>query len=257
MELSEPDASGRKRPVPVPGSDFFVESDTIISAIGQTPDLSWISEEDGIEVTARGLIQVERESLATTAAGVYAGGDVAFGPRLIIEAVADGQRAARSIGKYLRKDIRVRTIWQSTEIRHRMADDFDRTPRQKPPVIDVERRTGISEVEVCYDKGQARTEGSRCYRCNVNTIISSTKCILCGGCVDVCPESCYRLVDVAQIRGDERIRRILQARFGADRPSGSAIIKDEERCTRCGLCEKRCPTHAITMELFEEREALA
>ncbi|MDO8739079.1 FAD-dependent oxidoreductase [Candidatus Deferrimicrobium sp.] len=251
------DEQGRFNPSFHEGSELTLDADTIIYAIGQAPDLSWIHEEDGIDVTARGLVRVERESLATSAAGVYAGGDVAFGPRLIIEAVADGQRAARSIGKYLQQELRMRAVWQSTEIRHRMADDFDRTPRQKPPVIDVDRRTGISEVEVCYDEGHAHTEGSRCYRCNVNTIISSAKCILCGGCADVCPESCYRLVDVAQIRADEKIREILRARFGTDRPAGSAIIKDEKRCTRCGLCEKRCPTHAITMELFEEREALA
>jgi len=171
--------------------------------------------------------------------------------------VADGQRAARSIGKYLRDDLRTRTAWRSMEIRHRMADDFDRTPRQKPPMIDVERRTGIGEVEGCYDEARARTEGSRCYRCNVNTIISSTRCILCGGCADVCPESCYRIVDVAQLLGDERLAPILRARFGTDRPSGSAILKDEKRCTRCGLCERRCPTHAITMERFEEREVPA
>jgi len=121
----------------------------------------------------------------------------------------------------------------------------------------VDRRTGISEVETCYDEPQARLEGSRCYRCNVNTIVSSTRCILCGGCADVCPESCYRLVDVERIRGDETIRRILKARFGTELPAGSAILKDETRCTRCGLCARRCPTGAITMELFEEREVPA
>lgn len=251
------DEQGRFTPSFHEGSEVALDADTVIYAIGQAPDLSWINEEDGIEVTAQGLVRVERESLATSAAGVYAGGDVAFGPRLIIEAVADGQRAARSIGEYLREEPRMRAVWRSTEIRHRMADDFDRTPRQKPPVIDVDRRTGISEVEGCYDERRARTEGSRCYRCNVNTIVSSTRCILCGGCADVCPESCYRLVDVAQIRGDDRILQILQARFGPGRPVGSAIIKDETRCTRCGLCEKRCPTHAIAMELFEEGEARA
>ena len=248
------DERGRFNPSFHEGSEMVLDADTVIYAIGQAPDLSWIRDEDGIDVTGRGLVRVERESLATSKAGLYAGGDVAFGPRLIIEAVADGQRAARSIGKYLREEMRERPAWRSGEIRHRMAENFDRTPRQKPSVIDVERRTGISEVESVYDEGQARVEGSRCYRCNVNTIISSTKCILCGGCADVCPESCYRLVDVAQIRGDERIGGILRARFGTGKPSGSAIIKDEERCTRCGLCERRCPTHAITMELFEEKE---
>jgi len=251
------DEKGRFNPSYHEGSEATLPADTVIYAIGQASDLSWIGEEDGIEVTPRGLIRVERESLATTAAGVYAGGDVAFGPRLIIEAVADGQRAARSIAARLREDIAVRTSWRSTEIRHRMADEFDRTPRQKPPMIDVERRTGIGEVEGCYDDAQARTEGSRCYRCNVNTIVSSTRCILCGGCADVCPESCYRIVDVAQIRDDERLAPILRARFGADRPPGSAILKDEKRCTRCGLCERRCPVHAITMELFEESEVPA
>jgi NADPH-dependent glutamate synthase beta subunit-like oxidoreductase/NAD-dependent dihydropyrimidine dehydrogenase PreA subunit len=251
------DERGRFHPSFHEGSEVILDADTVIYAIGQAPDLSWINEEDGIEVTARGLVRVDRETLATSATGVYAGGDVAFGPRLIIEAVADGQRAARSIGKHLQEDTRVRTVWRSTEIRHRMADDFDATPRQKPPMIDVDRRTGISEVEGCYDERRARSEGSRCYRCNVNTIISSTKCILCGGCANVCPESCYRLIDVAQIRGDDRILQIIQARFGTGRPVGSAIIKDEKRCTRCGLCAKRCPTHAITMELFEEREVPA
>lgn len=251
------DEQGRFRPSFHEGSEEIIEADTVIYAIGQASDLSWIREEDGIEVTGRGLVRVERETLATTSPGVYAGGDVAFGPRLIIEAVADGQRAARSIGRYLQGERRFRPVWKSTEIEHRMAAEFDRTPRQKPPVIDVDRRTGISEVEACYDEARARVEGSRCYRCNVNTIVSSTRCILCGGCADVCPESCYRLVDVGQIRGDERILRILQARFGNDRPPASAILKDETRCTRCGLCARRCPTRAITMELFEEREAPA
>ena len=251
------DEKGRFNPSFFEGSEETLPADTVIYAIGQAPDLSWIHEEDGIEVTPRGLIRVERESLATTAAGVYAGGDVAFGPRIIIEAVADGQRAARSIGKYLQGEPGTRTTWRSTGILHRMADDFDRTPRQKPPMIDVERRTGIGEVEGCYDEARACIEGSRCYRCNVNTIISSTRCILCGGCADVCPESCYRIVDVARIRGDERLARIVRARFGTDRPSGSAIIKDEKRCTRCGLCERRCPTRAITMERFEETEVPA
>jgi NADPH-dependent glutamate synthase beta subunit-like oxidoreductase len=251
------DADGRFNPSFHQGSERVIETDTVVLAIGQAPDVSWIREEDGIEITPRGLVQVERNSLATTAPGVYGGGDLAFGPRLIIEAVADGQRAARSIAKYLREEIRIRRSWRSTEIEHRMAADFDRTPRQKPPVIDVDRRTGISEVEVCYVEAQARTEGSRCYRCDVNTIVSSTLCILCGGCADVCPESCYRLVDVRQIRGDERIREIIQARFDTDPPPASAILKDEERCTRCGLCARRCPTGAITMERYEEEEVVA
>ena len=248
------DEQGRFNPSFRQGSEEVIEGDTVILAIGQTSDLSWINEEDGIQVTSRGLIRVEPETLATSAPGVYAGGDVAFGPRIIIEAVADGQRAARAIGRYLQQEIRLRRYWRSTEIVHRLPDDFDRIPRQKPPVIDIERRTGIGEVETPYAEEQARMESRRCYRCNVNTIFSSTKCILCGGCVDVCPESCYRLIDVRQIRADETIRKLIRNRYGTDQPVGSAIIKDDARCTRCGLCAKRCPTGAITMERFEEEE---
>ncbi len=251
------DKQGRFNPSFYEKSESVTEADTIILAIGQTPDISWIQEEDGIEVTPRGLIRVDPQTLATTAPRVFAGGDVAFGPRIIIEAVANGQRAARSIHSYLEKDIRFQKVWKSTEIDHKMSDDFDLIPRQKPPVIDVDRRTGISEVEVQYDEKQASLESRRCYRCNVNTIFSSTKCILCGGCVDVCPESCFRLIDIRQIHRDERIEGILRVRYGTNQPAGFAIIKDEERCIRCGLCAERCPTRAITMELFEEEEVFS
>ncbi len=250
------DEEGRFNPSFYEGSEQEIEADTIILSIGQASDFSWIMEEDGIAVTPGGLLQVDPETLATTAPGIYAGGDVAFGPRIIIDAVADGQKAARSIEKYLQKEIRIRTQWESAEIDHRMPDDFDLTPRQKPPVMDIGRRTGIGEVESLYSEEQALKEGLRCYKCNINTIFSSTKCILCGGCVDVCPESCFRLIDIGQIRLDERLKKVIRARYGADQPVGSAIIKDEERCIRCGLCAGRCPTNAITMELFYEEDVL-
>lgn len=250
------DEEGRFNPSFFEGSERMMDADTIILSIGQASDFSWINEEDGIGVTANGLIEVDPETLETTAPGIFAGGDVAFGPRIIVEAVADGQKTARSIEKYLQREIRVQKTWKSEAIDHQMRDDFDMTPRQKPPVIDIGRRTGIGEVENIYSEEQALKEGVRCYKCDTNTIFSSTKCILCGGCADVCPESCFRLIDIQQLRTDERVERLIRARYGSDRPAGSAIIKDDERCTRCGLCAKRCPTGAITMERFHEEEVL-
>ncbi|MEE8399181.1 MAG: 4Fe-4S binding protein, partial [Desulfobacterales bacterium] len=238
------------------GSEETIEADTIILAVGQEAALSWNKEEDRIATTQRGLIEVDAKTLATTAPGIFAGGDVAFGPRTIVEAVADGQKVARAIEQYLQKEIRIRTIWKSTEINHRMDDDFDLIPRQKPPVIDIDRRSGISEVELLYSREQALKESRRCYRCDINTIFSSTKCVLCGACVDVCPEGCIRLIDIHQIRQNEELEEILQDCNGTDQELSSAIIKDEERCIRCGLCARRCPTGAIMMERFHEEDVL-
>ncbi len=250
------DEQGRPGLSVTEGSEETIEADTVIMAIGQEADLSWRKEEDGIEISQRGLVEVDSKTLATTARGIYAGGDVAFGPRTIVEAVADGQLVARSIGEYLQQKVHVKTQWRSFEIEHQKPGAFGLDPRQKPLMIDIIKRTGIGEVETLYNEEQALKESGRCYKCNMNTIFSSTKCILCGGCVDVCPESCFRLIDIQQIHLDERLERIIRARYAPDQPVGSAIIKDEERCIRCGLCVKRCPTGAITMEHFVEEEVI-
>jgi NAD-dependent dihydropyrimidine dehydrogenase PreA subunit len=93
----------------------------------------------------------------------------------------------------------------------------------------------------------------------VNTIFDGSKCILCAGCVDVCPENCLRLVDLVQVSGDARYDALIQNRYGvtgAELKAGQAgaIIKNEEKCIRCGLCAERCPTQAITMEALEQQE---
>ncbi|MDO8785645.1 MAG: FAD-dependent oxidoreductase, partial [Syntrophales bacterium] len=128
MELSEPDASGRKRPVPVPGSDFFVESDTIISAIGQAPDLSFL-EGTGLSTTARGTIKVDPLTLQTSREGVFAGGDAVTGPGIAIDAVAAGKEAALSIDRYLRGEDLSAGRQPSVQEKSRFADIYDDQPK--------------------------------------------------------------------------------------------------------------------------------
>ena len=107
------------------------------------------------------------------------------------------------------------------------------------------------EVEKGYSEPQAYQEATRCLDCGVNTIFDSAKCVLCGGCVDVCPEGCLRIVSVSRLEADGQTRAVLD-RLCSDTPSeeASAIIKDEARCIRCSQCADRCPVGAITMEQF-------
>lgn len=252
------DENGRFNPA-FSDEEKLIPCESVVLAIGQQADLSFLAGEDGIEVTPRGILKID-ENLMTTAPGVFAGGDVAFGPRILVEAVANGHRAARSIHVHLSGKAR-KTILSRFRIFNNweMPRGFLSIPRQIMPVLPSNRRIGIAEVELGFDEEQGRAEGLRCLKCQVNTIFDGSKCILCNGCVDICPEHCLRLVDLTQIRGDERYDALIRARYGvsaAELPPGraGAIIKDEEKCIRCALCAQRCPTHAITMEALEQRE---
>jgi NADPH-dependent glutamate synthase beta subunit-like oxidoreductase len=243
-----------------------LEADSVILAIGQQADLSFLKPEDGVELTPQGTIKVDRETLSTTAPGLFAGGDVAFGPRNLIEAVANGKRAALSIDDFLR-DADTGRIFELTieklQVRnYRMPEDYEKLERQAPPTISLDRRTGISEVEAGYNEQQAIRQAERCLSCHIQTIYDPEKCVMCNRCVDVCPEYCLKLVplDDLDLDPDEKQRIIettgIQTEFGVPL---SAMIKDDEKCIRCGLCAIRCPTDAMTMEVFyyEEREVAA
>jgi len=102
MELGEPDASGRRRPIPIKGSEYVIEAETIVAAIGQRTDLSFLGENHGIELTRWNTIAVDEETGMTNVPGIFAGGDVVTGPDIAIRAIAGGKRAAQGIHKYLR-----------------------------------------------------------------------------------------------------------------------------------------------------------
>jgi formate dehydrogenase beta subunit len=248
------DESGRFNPKFVAGSEKRLEADTIILAVGQQPDTACLAGDPEIEVTPRGLVAVEPRTLATTMPGVFCGGDLAFGPRIVIEAVADGKRAALAIHESLGGGPvpRARGRFRPIPL-DRAGDHYDRIPRQTVPSLPVARRTGFREVEEGYSEAQARTEGSRCLWCNVETVFDSERCILCSGCVEICPEACLALVPASRLRETPELSALGEA-LGAG-PSAGAIVKDEERCIRCGLCAERCPTGAITMEALELDES--
>ncbi|MBI4428890.1 MAG: FAD-dependent oxidoreductase [Ignavibacteriales bacterium] len=236
--------------------------DSIILAIGQQTDLSFIRSSDGIELTPGKLIKVDPTTLSTTAEGVYAGGDAAFGPRNIIDAVANGKRAALSIDEFLRRRKSQTYFNLSIEkipsVRFTRPNGFEQIERQAPPTIDLNRRTGISEVEVGYTEEQARRQAERCLACHVQTIYDADKCVMCNRCVDVCPEYCLQLVPLSELDLDEATKAKLLKQYNIDPfQHASAMIKDDETCIRCGLCAVRCPTDAMTMEVFYYEQRVA
>ena len=254
--LSVFDEKGRFAPKFHETDTKTIEADTVLWAIGQQTDLSFVDpERDGIRLTERGLIAFDAETQATSAPDVFIAGDAAHGPGLLIGAVASGKRAARSIYRYLRGTrFAEQASGQHTCLpRYAREKDYEKLVRLLPPTTSVEQRKLAQNVEVekTYTEAHAYTEAARCLDCGVNTIFDSAKCVLCGGCVDVCPESCLRIVSVSRLDAEEGPRAVLDALCG-DTPheEASAIIKDEARCIRCSQCAERCPVGAITMERF-------
>ena len=259
--LSVFDDDGRFAPTYDDTDVTTLEADGCILAIGQRADLSFLRPEDGVGLTPMGTIRVDPESLETSAQGVFAGGDVAFGPRNLIEAVANGKRAARSIHRYLSGEaarISAHLVIEKIPTSlYRMIAGFEILDRETPPTLELGRRTGIAEVETGYGEEQARTQAARCLVCHVQTIYDPEKCVLCSRCVDVCPEYCLAIVPLQDLDLSPEERFGLEKRSEADGLPLAAMIKDDERCIRCGLCAIRCPTDAMTMERFSITERFA
>jgi ferredoxin len=252
------DGNGRFAPTYDDEDVVTVEADACILAIGQKPDLAFLKPLDGVALAPSGTIRVDPVTLATSAPGVFAGGDVAFGPRNLIEAVANGKRAARSIHEFLEKGQAL--VERTLEIEkiatrdYRMVAGFEILDREAPPTLDLGRRTGIAEVETGYGGLEAWRQAARCLICHVQTIYDPEKCVLCSRCVDVCPEYCLAIVPFEELALPEEAKTELVARAEANGLPLSAMIKDDDRCIRCGLCAIRCPTDAMTMEKFQITE---
>jgi ferredoxin len=255
------DQNGRFNPQFKAGTKRVWECDTIIMAIGQAADLSVLGGADDVLVSGRGLIEINQTTGQTSAPDVFAGGDVAYGPRLLIHAVRDGHIAALGIEQYIQgRPILSNVTATWTELpAHTPYPDWLKLARSKVPALPVDRRTGVAVVELGYSTEEASEQGQRCLECSVNTIFNGAKCILCNGCVDVCPWNCLKIVSLDELSGNKTLAQVIEAHAGpletgADKPLLAAMIKDDTACTRCALCAKRCPTGAITMEAFWFKE---
>jgi NADPH-dependent glutamate synthase beta subunit-like oxidoreductase len=242
------DANRRFAPVYDDSETVDVEADTVLLSVGQMADLSFLGDVS--------RLQVDPETCATATPGVFAAGDVAYGARLMIDAIASGKKAARGVYRFLTgREIRQQETQLHVEIEdYQREAGYEGRRRAHIPVASTQERLADPKrlVETGYTEVQAAGEAGRCLDCGVNTIFDGEKCILCGGCVDVCPTLCLKLVGLDQLAPSPEIDALL-AENGAS-SGDSAILKDEDRCIRCALCAQRCPTHAITMERFLFRQ---
>lgn len=253
--LSVYDENRRFAPVFDDADRRIVACDTVLLAVGQAPALSFL--EDGgkdIEQFRPGWPKTDPTTLATTAPGVFVAGDLAHGTRLLIDAVASGKAVARSVYEYVTGlKLRSETVTAHlVEERYRREPGYESLRRVAVPTAHPEDRLERpdTQVELGYTREQAMREASRCLDCGVTPVFDGARCVLCGGCADVCPTLCLKLVSLADIARTDELRAAYAAALGGedDLDRHSAILKDEDRCIRCAACAMRCPSDAISME---------
>lgn len=237
-----------------------IACDSVLISAGQSFDLSFIdAERDGLTILPNGALRCDPETGAADAPDVFVAGDLAYGPRLLIHAVASGKATARSVYNRLTG----RTIAsESVELHFPLVDysreqGYEKTPRTVPPSAPVHERLASQDrpVELGFTEQQARCEAARCLNCGVNTIFDGARCILCGGCAEVCPELCLKIVPLEALQDCALSPAAFRSRLDEHSTApASAILKDETICIRCALCAERCPTGAITMEAFRYEE---
>jgi formate dehydrogenase beta subunit len=235
--------------------ELVLECDSVLLSVGQSADLRFLDPaRDGIEMRSAQQIVNDPATGSTSAPGIFVAGDIAYGPKLMIHAIASGKQAARSVYRHLTgKEIGQDEVQFHAPIENYKREKlYERRLRLHIPTLSAEERLLDPKalVEKGYTASQAQEEAGRCLDCGVNTIFDGERCILCGGCVDVCPTVCLKLVSIDRLERTPELETALKDFLGEDAGESSAILKDEERCIRCGLCAQRCPTTAITMERF-------
>ncbi|MCL0088809.1 FAD-dependent oxidoreductase [Dehalococcoidia bacterium] len=232
MELGDPDAGGRCQPVPIEGSEFNEEFDTLITAIGQAPQTPGGF---GVRLGRGSTIQVEPGTLATNRPGVFAGGDAVTGPATVVEALAAGRLAASRIDDYLqhRYPLVVKETRESLtgDLLPETVEMVRRIGRVEPPILASEERSKDFEpVELVYDWETATNEARRCLRCGTGAeILSQDRCATCLTCLRICPYHVPYL------------------------DAGSTVQIPIDQCQACGTCVAECPAKVIVLRKPHDR----
>ncbi len=260
------DAKGKRQLVATGEPEIHFPCDDVLVAVGQENAFPWIERDAGITFDEWGMPVVDKATMASSHAGVFFGGDAAFGPKNIIWAVAHGHEAAISIDNHCqnvavteRPAPHVNLMSQKMGIHEWSYDNaIHNDKRYRVPLKDtvIALRDIRAEVELGFDKRVGFAEAQRCLNCDVETVFAAKLCIECDACVDICPMDCITFTaDGAEAELRTRLNapavNLAQDLYVADGlKTGRMMVKDEDMCLHCGLCAERCPTGAWDMQKF-------
>ncbi|MCF8028781.1 MAG: FAD-dependent oxidoreductase [Desulfobacteraceae bacterium] len=229
-ELSEPDSSGRRRPVPVEGSEHVIPADAVIPAIGQEVQSKGLEAFEQVDWTRRSTIRVDTVTMQTHQEGVFAVGDAVTGPATVVEAISGGKKAASAIHRYFEGI--AQPALPAVPVRRRRLESFEvpgalKSDLKRPEMSLLgreRRRITFQQVRLGLTDQQAHDESRRCLRCDI--------CIRCGKCVEIC-------------RDKMGIGALQLGYLDFDEPGPTDMRITAERCIACGACATNCPTGAM------------
>lgn len=232
-ELGKPDERGRRRPVPIEGSDHFLEVDAVVSAIGQTVDNTGLTDLDELKWSKRSTIMANTITMETSVEGVFAAGDVVTGPATVVEAIGGGKKAADAIERYLQGIPQPQM--PPVPVRRRRLECIEvpastkmSITRPQMPLLNTDRRRiTFQQVELGYPENAVREEARRCLRCDI--------CRRCGHCVGICRDKMG--VDALNL-----------GYLDFDHPVPTDLRTTAERCIACGACAANCPNEAMVVK---------
>jgi len=263
---AEYDENGKRSLIPSGEPDVFIEADDVMVAIGQDNAFPWIEKDLGIEFGKWALPVLDKDTFQSTLPHVFFGGDAAFGPENVITAVAQGHQAAISIDLYCKgEDLHERLAPYTNLVSQKMGihewtydnnivpDLRYKVPHEDKAIALTDRKI---EVELGFGLPEGFKEAERCLNCDVQTVFTTSLCIECDACVDVCPTDCITFgangeEEELRTRLSAPALNLTQDLYVSDvLPTNRIMIKDEDVCLHCGLCAERCPTAAWDMKQY-------